>query len=103
MIVLEVNSSNVVDLAIEDSDYIPMDGTDITKVPASMDYEKLYNKPQLNGKTISGNMSEIDPTVHDWAKAMTRPVYTAEEVGAVDLDDLGGIDIKTLSDLWDSI
>lgn len=30
---------------------------------------------------------EVDPTVHDWAKESTKPDYTPQEVGAVDVDD----------------
>ena len=30
---------------------------------------------------------ENDPTVPAWAKNLTKPVYTAEEVGAVDVDN----------------
>jgi len=29
---------------------------------------------------------EDDPTVPDWAKNSTKPAYTADEVGAVDVD-----------------
>lgn len=31
---------------------------------------------------------ETDPTVPDWAKAETKPTYTAEEVGAIGTDEL---------------
>lgn len=34
------------------------------------------------------NMKETDPTVPDWAKAETKPTYTAEEVGAIGNDEL---------------
>lgn len=30
---------------------------------------------------------EDDPTVPDWAKSLTKPAYTADEVGAVDVDN----------------
>jgi len=30
---------------------------------------------------------EDDPTVPDWAKSLTKPAYTADEVGAVDADN----------------
>ena len=30
---------------------------------------------------------EDDPTVPEWAKSLTKPAYTAEEVGAVDADN----------------
>ena len=51
------------------------------------DYEKLNNLPRLNGEVIKGNMEESDPTVPAWAKEKEKPKYTAEEVGAVSLDD----------------
>lgn len=34
------------------------------------------------------NAKETDPTVPDWAKAETKPTYTAEEVGAIGNDEL---------------
>ena len=48
-----------------------------------MDYEKLENKPTLDGVPIVGDVKERDPTVPQWAKEETRPVYTAEDVGAI--------------------
>lgn len=50
------------------------------------DYNQLFNLPTLNGITIKGKMSEIDPTVPDWAKAPEKPTYTASEVGALPSD-----------------
>ena len=32
------------------------------------DYNKLINKPTLNGETIQNNMKEKDPTVPEWVK-----------------------------------
>ena len=44
------------------------------------DYKtKLDNLGESNGGDIS---VETDPTVPDWAKAPTKPTYTASEVGA---------------------
>lgn len=51
------------------------------------DYEKLNNLPRLNGKVIKGNMEETDPTVPAWAKEKEKPSYTAEEVGAIAIED----------------
>ena len=51
------------------------------------DYNKLKNKPKLDGIEIIGDMHEKDPTVPGWAKAESKPSYNAEEVGAVDADD----------------
>jgi hypothetical protein len=39
-----------------------------------LDYEKLKNKPTLNGKEIVGNMVENDPQVPAWAKEEEVPV-----------------------------
>lgn len=40
------------------------------------------------GATTGGISEETDPTVPSWAKAPTKPEYNAEEVGAVDEDDI---------------
>lgn len=46
-----------------------------TEIPAEIkegggtsDYNKLANKPSINGTTLIGNYDEIDPTVPQWAK-----------------------------------
>lgn len=64
----------------------------------SLDYIALTNKPQIGGKELTGNKTldelgiqpkgtyltkETDPTVPAWAKAETKPMYTADEVGAL--------------------
>lgn len=61
------------------------------------DYNALSNRPSIEGVTLSGNktlselgiqpegtylIEETDPTVPDWAKAGSKPSYTADEVGA---------------------
>ena len=63
------------------------------------DYEQLKNKPRLNGKEISGDMYETDPTIPEWAKAQNKPSYTPEEVNAVNNDnqDPKNLYIETLS------
>lgn len=70
------------------------------------DYERLSNQPKINGVTLVGNKtaeelelqskgdyltSESDPTVPQWAKNPTKPIYTATEVGA---DARGTADTK---------
>lgn len=42
----------------------------------------------------SGSMRETDPTVPAWAKAPTKPIYTAEEVGA---DPAGSADTTLIT------
>lgn len=51
------------------------------------DYQKLINKPSINGTKLYDNYNEIDPTVPDWAKKNNKPGYTAGEVGAVDANN----------------
>jgi hypothetical protein len=41
-----------------------------------------YDKTTADGKFLSG-FTETDPTVPSWAKASTKPSYTASEVGAM--------------------
>ena len=45
------------------------------------DYRKLNNKPSIDGIELYDNYDEIDPTVPDWAKQLTKPTYTPEEIG----------------------
>ena len=56
---------------------------DSNGVQIPISYKELLDKPKLNGKTIDGNMDETDPTVPAWAKAPTKPEYSANEVGAI--------------------
>ena len=101
---LSIEPSDTLLTSVDDSEMeLSMEAEDITKVPESMNYEDLKNKPSLNGKTISGNMTEIDPTVGDWAKEPTRPVYTAEDVGAVGRKELTDISTDVLEQMWNSI
>ena len=78
--------------------------TDLKTVAFSGSYNDLSNKPSIPSKTSdltndSGfltSYTETDPTVPSWAKASTKPSYTAAEVGA--LPDSTSIPSKT-SDL----
>lgn len=54
----------------------------------SDDYERLKNKPTLNGVVICGDMYESDPTVPQWAKSPDKPQYTLEELKAVGEDNV---------------
>lgn len=67
------------------------------------DYNKLKNKPTLNGKEIVGAMEEEDPTVSGWAKEPTKPSYTAEEVGAIKNDEIKAISLDELNSLWEGV
>lgn len=67
------------------------------------DYEKLRNKPKLNGNEIIGEVEEIDPTVPTWAKAETRPVYTPEDIGAVAEGSVTSVSTTELDELWNSL
>ena len=56
----------------------------------------------INGINCGGNgggvVEESDPTVPDWAKAATKPTYTATEVGAI-ADETSVIKTKHYSDM----
>lgn len=67
------------------------------------DYNKLKNKPILNGKEIVGTVEEIDPTVPMWAKTETRPVYTADDVGAMAEGSITSVSTKELNELWNGL
>lgn len=67
------------------------------------DYEKLRNKPKLNGNEIIGEVEEIDPTVPLWAKAETRPVYTPEDIGAMAEGSVTFVSTTELDELWNSL
>ncbi len=72
-------------------------------VEGTTDYNKLKNKPTLNGKEILGAMEEIDPTVPNWAKAETRPVYTPEDVGAMAEGSITSVSTTEIDGLWNSL
>jgi len=67
------------------------DKADLATVATSGSYNDLSNKPSIPSKTsdltndsgfITG-YTETDPTVPAWAKASSKPSYTASEVGAL--------------------
>ena len=53
----------------------------ITSIPS-----EYITESELNAKGYLTNYTETDPTVPDWAKAATKPTYTAAEVGALPAD-----------------
>lgn len=67
------------------------DKADLATVATSGSYNDLKNKPSIPSKTSdltndSGfitDYTETDPTVPAWAKASSKPSYTASEVGAL--------------------
>ena len=53
----------------------------ITSIPS-----EYITESELNAKGYLTNYTETDPTVPAWAKAATKPTYTAAEVGALPAD-----------------
>lgn len=85
----------------DESDRIQLDLNE--EYVGTTDYEKLRNKPKLNGNEIIGEVEEIDPTVPLWAKAETRPVYTPEDVGAMAEGSVTSVSTTELDELWNSL
>lgn len=85
----------------DESDHIQFDLNE--EYAGTTDYEKLRNKPKLNGNEIIGEVQEIDPTVPTWAKAETRPVYTPEDVGAMAEGSVISVSTSELDELWNSL
>jgi len=73
------DSVDVGDVAIEGSvGYMPPEGG-IPKADLAPDVQTSLGKAD----TALQSFTEIDPTVPSWAKAQTKPTYTAQEVGAL--------------------
>ena len=87
----------------DESDKLQIESLDEKFVEGTSDYNKLKNKPKLNGNEIIGEVEEIDPTVPTWAKAETRPVYTPEDVGAMAEGSMTSVSTTELDELWNSI
>lgn len=87
----------------DESDRLQIEALDEKFVEGTSDYNKLKNKPKLNGNEIIGEVEEIDPTVPLWAKAETRPVYTPEDVGAMAEGSVTNVSTTELDELWNSI
>lgn len=93
---------NNIEIDVKDeSDYIQLDLNE--EYVGTTDYEKLRNKPKLNGNEIIGEVEEIDPTVPLWAKAETRPVYTPEDIGAMAEGSVTSVSTTKLDELWNSL
>lgn len=87
----------------DESDKLQIEILDEKFVEGTSDYNKLKNKPKLNGNEIIGEVEEIDPTVPTWAKAETRPVYTPEDIGAIAEGSVTSVSTTDLDELWNSI
>ncbi len=87
----------------DESDKLQIEILDEKFVEGTSDYNKLKNKPKLNGNEIIGEVEEIDPTVPTWAKAETRPVYTPEDIGAMAEGSVTSVSITELDELWNSL
>lgn len=87
----------------DESDKLQIEILDEKFVEGTSDYNKLKNKPKLNGNEIIGEVEEIDPTVPTWAKAETRPVYTPEDIGAMAEGSVTSVSTTELDELWNSI
>lgn len=93
---------NSIEIDVKDeSDHIQFDLNE--QYVGTMDYEKLRNKPKLNGSEIIGEVEEIDPTVPTWAKEETRPVYTPEDIGAMAEGSVTSVLTTELDELWNSL
>ncbi len=77
-----------IDMEIDqDDNTVSLDVKEVYQVGTGDDYEKLKNKPRLNGRVIVGDIEETDPTVPEWAKSPTKPQYTADELNALSKED----------------
>ncbi|MBQ4424094.1 MAG: hypothetical protein II872_07210 [Clostridia bacterium] len=86
----------------------------LATVATSGSYNDLSNKPTI--PTVPTNVSafnndagyltgytESDPTIKSWAKAETKPTYTASEVGATTPADVtAAIREQSLGGIWDA-
>lgn len=67
------------------------DKSELSTVATTGEYSDLLHTPTIPTKTSElqndagflTEYTEIDPTVSDWAREDTKPIYTAEEVGAL--------------------
>lgn len=87
----------------DESDKLQIEILDEKFVEGTSDYNKLKNKPKLNGNEIIGEVEEIDPTVPTWAKAETRPVYTPEDIGAMAEGSVASVSTNELDEIWNSL
>lgn len=82
------NQHDDISLAVDPpSESVSIETGEVSEI-VSDDYERLKNKPTLNGVVIRGDMYESDPTVPQWAKSPDKPQYTLEELKAVGEDNV---------------
>jgi len=66
--------------------------------PAPGDYATVSNRAM----SALQSYTETDPTISSWAKAQTKPTYTASEVGATTPEDVtAAIREQSLGGIWD--
>lgn len=92
---INTNISKDIDVDFEISEDFELNLAD--EVHLNRNYNELLNLPKLDGRLIIGDIPELDPTVPDWAKAPTKPVYSAEDVGAI---PEGSIRVLGDGDFW---
>lgn len=99
-----------VDLEVQEDDELNIDVSEDDELSLKVeegggfgvrDYNELINKPTLNGEVIQGDMSEIDPTVPNWAKTSAKPEYTPEEVNAVNVDNV--ISLQDIDEMFKQV
>ena len=70
-------------------DMIPDDVSQLSNSVGYMTYEDLPNNVSVFTNDAGYLTDESDPTVPAWAKASTKPTYTASEVGAISTSKIG--------------
>lgn len=95
---INTNISKDIDVDFEISEDFELNLAD--EVHLNRNYNELLNLPKLDGRLIIGDIPELDPTVPDWAKAPTKPVYSAEDVGAI---PEGSIRVLGDGDFWEML
>ena len=98
MVVADVLKANDVDGMIENVsietisgvsylviDFNTASGKEDIQIPLTdiFDPSNYYTKAQIDAKGYLTSYTETDPTVPAWAKAASKPSYTAAEVGAL--------------------
>lgn len=80
----ETNLSSSDNLDVDLDTGILIDGSKVIVNPPDIPTDSMETI-KVDDKTY--DILEKDPTVPDWSKAPLKPAYTANEVGAVDIDN----------------